>query len=89
MIDPRSVKKKWLHIRLNDAELNKVEGFWKETTAASLSEYCRNVILLKPVIVNHRNQSIDGFLAEMISLKKELNALGKNYNQTIKRLHLK
>jgi hypothetical protein len=36
---------------------------------------------------NQRNQSLDDFMAEMILLRNELNAIGNNFNQTVKRLH--
>lgn len=41
----------------------------------------------KPVIVKYRNQSTDEFLSAMIPLKNELNAIGNNFNQAVKKLH--
>jgi predicted metalloprotease with PDZ domain len=52
-----------------------------------MSDYVRKVLLDKTITVKQRNQSLDDFMAEMTSLRKELNALGNNYNQLIKRLH--
>jgi hypothetical protein len=52
-----------------------------------LSDYIRRVLLKKPVVVKYRNQSADEFLSEMILLKKELNAIGNNFNQSVKKLH--
>jgi len=34
-----------------------------------------------------RNQSMDDFMAELILLRNELNAIGNNYNQVVKKLH--
>jgi hypothetical protein len=34
-----------------------------------------------------RNQSLDEFMAEMVLLRKELNAIGVNFNQAVHRLH--
>ena len=62
-------------------------GYFSKTTCRKLSEYARNVLLQKPVIIKFRNQSADDFLDEMILLKNELNAIGNNYNQSVKRLH--
>lgn len=44
-------------------------------------------MLKEPVNVLYRNQTADEFLAEMIQLKKELNAIGNNFNQVVHRLH--
>ena len=52
-----------------------------------LSDHVRKKILGKPVAVYHRNLSLDEFMTEMIQLRKELNAIGNNYNQVVKRLH--
>ncbi len=35
-----------------------------------------------------RNQSLDDFMAEMIELRKELNAIGNNFNQAVHKLHI-
>jgi hypothetical protein len=45
------------------------------------------VLLQKPVTIKVRNESADQYLDEMIGLKKELNAIGHNYNQLVKKLH--
>jgi hypothetical protein len=45
------------------------------------------VLLTKPITVNQRNRSLDDFMAEMIVLRNEQNAIGNNYNQAVKRLH--
>jgi hypothetical protein len=34
-----------------------------------------------------RNKSMDDFMAELILLRSELNAIGNNYNQAVKKLH--
>ena len=41
----------------------------------------------KPIINNYRNQSLDEFMQEMIVLRQELNAIGNNFNQAVKKLH--
>jgi GT2 family glycosyltransferase len=45
-------------------------------------------LLDKPITVYTRNQSFDDFLTEMILLRRELIAIGKNFNQLVKRLHI-
>lgn len=52
-----------------------------------LSEYARNVLLQKPVQVKVRNQSADEILSALLKIKKELNAIGNNFNQAVHKLH--
>lgn len=77
----------WISFRVKSAEYEKIYGHFSKTTSRKLSEYARNVLLQKPVIFKTRNESADEFLSEMLQLKKELNAIGNNYNQAIKKLH--
>lgn len=83
----KEVRKKWLHIRLNDEEYSAIRANHQKTTCNELSDYARRVLLKKPVTVNYRNQSGDELLAEMIRLKNELSAIGNNFNQAVHRLH--
>ena len=78
---------KWLHIRLTIQEQQKIMKKFDKTTCRKLSDFARKVLLDKAVTVNVRNQSLDDFMAELIALKAELNAIGNNYNQVVKRLH--
>ena len=82
------VRKIIIKIRMNDAELKQVKKKQQQTTERSLSEYIRNVSMQKPVTVKYRNQSADDFLKQMLELKKELNAIGNNFNQAVHKLHI-
>lgn len=77
----------WISFRVRPEEYLKIHGRFSKTTHRKLSEYARNVLLQKPVYVKYRNESADQFLAEMLLLKQELNAIGNNYNQAVKKLH--
>lgn len=88
MKEVKKVRNKWLNIRLNEKEYNSIHDHYKKTTSQSISEFARNILLKKPVIIKYRNQSADDFLSEMIILKNELNAIGNNYNQAVHRLHI-
>ena len=87
MKEIKQIRKGWLTVRLNEDEEKKLNKFYSRTTSNSLSEYARDVLLREPVNVIYRNQSADEFLEEMIQLKKELNAIGNNFNQTVHKLH--
>jgi hypothetical protein len=74
-------------VRYKPEELKQVKKQFKNTTCRKISEYIRKTSLHKPVVITYRNQSADDFLSEMIQLKNELNAIGNNFNQTVKKLH--
>jgi hypothetical protein len=82
------VRKLFLKIRMNHAEMEQLKNLKKKTPERSISNYVRKVVLQRPVIVKYRNQTGDEFLKEMIQLKKELNAIGNNFNQTVHKLHI-
>ena len=88
MKETKKVRSKWLTIRLNDDEEKKLNQLFERSTSAGLSEYARDVLLKQPVNIIYRNQTADNFLAEMVLLKNELNAIGSNFNQVVHKLHI-
>lgn len=87
MKEVKKIRSKWLTIRLNADEEKKLNQLYSRTTSNALSEYARDVLLRDPVNILYRNQTADEFLEEMILLKKELNAIGNNFNQSVHKLH--
>jgi hypothetical protein len=87
MSDTKNNLSKWLHIRLKEEDYKKINNKFSGSTCRKLSEYARRVLLDKVVTVNQRNQSLDDFMTEMIKLRNELNAIGNNFNQSVKKLH--
>jgi hypothetical protein len=83
-----AVRSHFVKTRMNASELNELISLQKKTTEKDISAYLRKVALQKSVTVKHRNQSADDFLREMLGLKKELNAIGNNFNQAVHKLHL-
>jgi hypothetical protein len=86
--EEKEVRKHFVKTRMNDDELNQVTKWQQKTTEKDISSYLRKVALQKPVIFKYRNQTADDFLREIINLKKELNAIGNNFNQAVHKLHL-
>lgn len=82
------VRNIFVKIRMNEAEVDQLKKLQQQTTERTLSNYVRNVSLQKPVIVKYRNETAEDFLKEMIELKKELNAIGNNFNQAVHKLHI-
>ena len=82
------VRKVVIKVRMNEKELMLVKKKQHQTTERTLSEYIRSVSMERPVTVKYRNSSADDFLKDMLELKKELNAVGNNFNQAVKQLHI-
>jgi hypothetical protein len=80
-------RKSRIALRMTSDEYGLLVGRWKRTTIKKLSEYIRRVLFGKELTVKTRNASLDEFMAEMLLLKKELNAIGVNFNQATHRLH--
>lgn len=82
-----SFRTRIIGLRLSLQEYEQIEKKCKNSTAGKLSEYVRRVLFDKPITVYQRNQSLDDFMAEMIQLRGELNGIGNNFNQAVKKLH--
>ena len=83
----QSNRTKWFHLRLTPDEYQKIMKEFNKSTCRKLSDYARKNLLQKPIVNTYRNQSLDDFMAEMIRMRGELNAIGNNFNQAVKKLH--
>jgi hypothetical protein len=81
-------RKRIIGLRLTLDEYEKLEKNWKKTTVRKLSEYVRRLLFKKSFTVYTRNQSLDDLLSEMVLLRRELNAIGVNFNQAVHRLNM-
>ena len=86
-MEEQNNRTKWLHLRLTPTEYQKIMKEFNKSTCRKISDYARKNLLQKPIISTYRNQSLDDFMAEMIRLRSELNAIGNNFNQAVKKLH--
>ena len=73
--------------RLKPEEYKVIQDRFKKTMFRKMSEYSRNVLLEKTITVTHRDKSMDEVLEELILLRKELNAIGINFNQAVRKLN--
>lgn len=87
MSEQKNNRDKWVHIRLTQHEFKKIKTGFSNSTKRKISEYVRAILLDKPITVYTRNQSFDDFVAELILLRRELNAIGNNFNQSVKKLN--
>ncbi|MDB5192466.1 MAG: plasmid mobilization relaxosome protein MobC [Segetibacter sp.] len=87
MDQENSTRSRIIGLRLTPKEYAQIEKKWKASTCRKLSDYVRRVIFDKPIVTTHRNQSIDDLMTEAVKLRNELNSLGNNFNQAVKKLH--
>jgi inhibitor of KinA sporulation pathway (predicted exonuclease) len=87
MMDKKTNREKWLHLRLTDAELATINQNFRQTTQPKLSDYCRALLLGIPIVKTYRNQSLDTLISEFAILNKTLNGIANNYNQALHELH--
>jgi len=87
MTEEKINRSKLLQVRLTPKELEKLDATFSKSTCRKLSDYVRKKLLDKPIAIYQRNQSLDDFMTELMALRNELNAIGNNYNQVVKRLH--
>lgn len=78
---------RWLHLRLTSAEYEILQKQFNKSTCRKLSDYARKNLLQKPVVSKYRNESLDELMSELIMLRKDLNGIGNNFNQAVKKLH--
>lgn len=83
----RSNRTRVVGTRLTETEFKTIESAWLKSTSLKLSDYLRRVIFNRPVVKTYRNKSMDDFMHEMALLRAELNRIGVNYNQSVKKLH--
>ena len=74
-------------VRFTEKEYAGLQRKLKSTTCRQMSEYLRNCLLNKPLTVKYRDASLDEFMLEFIRLRKELAAVGNNFNQMVRKLH--
>ena len=77
-----------IYVRVTDVEYDKINSQYSKSTCRKMSEFIRNIILNKPVKIYHRNKSLDDLMIELIVIRNQLSAIGNNYNQEVKRLHV-
>ena len=88
MKEEKNNRTKWIHLRVTPAEYKKIHTGFSQSTKRKISEYIRAILLDKPITVYTRNRSYDDFVTEMILLRNELKAIGNNFNQAVKKLHV-
>ncbi|WP_202703715.1 plasmid mobilization relaxosome protein MobC [Flavobacterium sp. UGB4466] len=87
MEEKNSSRNRWLHIRLTKEEFEQIDRNFKASVCRKRSDFVRRNLLRKPIVMRYRNESLDKLLQELIQLRTQLNFMGNNFNQSVKKLH--
>ena len=74
-------------LRFTQGEFELLSKQCSHSTTPRISEFVRKILFEKPITVKQLNQSLDDFTTEIIQLRAELNHVGNNFNQAVKKLH--
>jgi len=88
MGEENTSRKKRITLRLTDKEYTELAGNWKNSTVRKLSDFVRRLMFGRKLTVYTRNKSLDELLEELALLRRELKAIGVNFNQAVHRLHM-
>ena len=81
------VRTRWITIRMTPEEHEQAARVAAQTTCGSLSEYARNNVLGKPVVLKYRSESLDNFLTDMKALKGALDTTLHQFTLSVQRLY--
>lgn len=80
-------RKRRIYVRLTDKEFTTLESHCKNTTCRSVSDYVRHCLFSKPITTITRDASTDEAIMQMSHLNRELNAIGNNFNQLVRKVN--
>jgi len=80
-------RKRRIYVRLTDKEFTTLESRCKNTTCRSISDYVRYCIFSRPITTITRDASADEAITQMSNLNRELNAVGSNFNQLVRKVN--
>jgi len=81
-------RKRRIYVRLTDKEFTTLESRCKNTTCRSVSDYVRHCLFSRPITTITRDASADEAITQMGNLNRELNAIGNNFNQLVRRVNV-
>ncbi|WP_433831323.1 plasmid mobilization protein [Flavobacterium anhuiense] len=87
MEEKNSGRNRWLHIRLTKEEFELIDRNFRASVCRKRSDFVRRNLMKKPIALRYRNESLDKLLQELIQLRSQLNFMGNNFNQSVKKLH--
>jgi hypothetical protein len=84
----KSKRQKWIHLRVSEDEYIKLQNAFRGTTCRIFSDYLRTALLHQPITVYYRNRTADEFVTVALQLKNEMNGIGRNFNQVVRKINI-
>jgi|HubBroStandDraft_2_1064218.scaffolds.fasta_scaffold162290_2 hypothetical protein len=84
----KSKRQKWIHLRVTEEEYSKLQNVYQGTTCRMFSDFLRTVLLRRPITVYYRNRTADEFVTVALQLKNEMNDIGRNFNQVVRKINI-
>src|ERR1700733_11260163 len=83
----KELRSRRIIVRITPDEYAGLQEKFKTTTHRVFSDYIRDLIHQRPVTTRYRSQSLDEFIPVALALKNELQTIGRNFNQAVRRLN--
>jgi hypothetical protein len=80
-------RKRRIYVRLTDKEFTTLKSRCKNTTCRSVSDYVRYCLFSRPITIITRDTSADEAIMQISHLNRELNAIGSNFNQLVRKVN--
>jgi hypothetical protein len=80
-------RKRRIYVRLSDKEFTALESRCKNTTCRSISDYVRHCLFSRPITTITRDASADDAITQISHLNRELNSIGNNFNQLVRKVN--
>lgn len=80
-------RKRRIYVRLTDKEFTTLESRCKSTICRNVSDYVRHCLFSKPITTIMRDASADEAITQIGHLNRELNAIGSNFNQLVRKVN--
>ena len=77
----KKILKHEIKTRVNDAKFNQLNDLLKKSECQNMSELVRHILNNRPVVLLHRDKSLDLLIEALAGIRKELRSIGININQ--------
>lgn len=74
-------------IRLNENTFKRLEVIQKQSNCQSIGEVARNILSKEKILMLTKDVTMNMPMEELISIRKELKAIGNNINQQTRHFH--
>jgi len=76
-----------IKLRVNQWHYDRLSGMLSQSHYKNMSELLRDIVCERQVVIYTRDETLGMVMEELAGIRKELNSIGININQAVKRLH--